>query len=272
MTYPKAGFWSKFVELNVKMWQTNKALSADHPFASRPGSWPLLSRGLGFWNGNHVPKTEQEHKRQKDLEARQGIVDPNYKPSPKTDEERAEEKRLRDYYKDNFQSSQIYLLGNPIVWFASTVSLLAFIGLALLNKVLEKRKGSQGSTPNLGLSIYKGQSNAGFLFVAWLMHWTPFFAMQRQLFLHHYLPALYFAVLLFAVQLNHLFYLATGKYPAFYKTQYIVCAILVITSTLAFAAYAPLTFGLKMTKSYCRRLKLSSQWDFDCDSLLDSLK
>lgn len=34
----------------------------------------------------------------------------------------------------------------------------------------------------------------GFLVLGWFLHYFPFFLMSRQLFLHHYFPALYFAV------------------------------------------------------------------------------
>jgi len=34
----------------------------------------------------------------------------------------------------------------------------------------------------------------GFLVLGWFLHYFPFFIMSRQLFLHHYFPALYFAV------------------------------------------------------------------------------
>lgn len=258
VSYPKAGFWSKFVELNVKMWNTNKALSADHPFASRPTSWPLLSRGLGFWNGNHVPKTEEEHLRQKEAETRKG-VDPNYKPAEKTEAEKQEEKRLREHYK-RFQSSQIYLLGNPVVWFASTASLAIFVALTLINRMAERR----GVPSSFLGTMYKGASVGGFLFMSWMFHWVPFFAMQRQLFLHHYLPALYFAVLLLAVQVNHLFYHAGTNQ----KLQVLLCASLTAAAIGTFVLYAPLSFGLKMTREYCQRIKLFPKWDFDCDSLV----
>ena len=37
----------------------------------------------------------------------------------------------------------------------------------------------------------------------WALHYVPFFLMGRQLFLHHYLPALMFAIALVAVVLDH---------------------------------------------------------------------
>ena len=36
----------------------------------------------------------------------------------------------------------------------------------------------------------------GFLFTGYFLHYFPFFLTSRQLFLHHYLPALYFGILL----------------------------------------------------------------------------
>lgn len=93
------------------MWKTNKALSADHPFASRPLSWFLLSRGLGFWNGKDPIET--------------GEVD---------GQKQYKKQSLR------YKNQQIHLIGNPIVWFIAscTVALAAFIFLG--NLILEKRQ------------------------------------------------------------------------------------------------------------------------------------
>jgi dolichyl-phosphate-mannose--protein O-mannosyl transferase len=43
-----------------------------------------------------------------------------------------------------------------------------------------------------------------FFFTAWFLHYFPFFLMARQLFLHHYFPALYFAIMLFSVMFDFL--------------------------------------------------------------------
>lgn len=42
-----------------------------------------------------------------------------------------------------------------------------------------------------------------FLWIGYLLHFVPFFFMQRQLFLHHYLPAHYFMILAFAGMLGN---------------------------------------------------------------------
>ena len=268
--YPKATFWSKFTELNERMWSTNKHLSGDHPFGSRPMSWPLLSRGLGFWNGNHVPKTEKAHKREKDNKA--GLP----KPPGATDEideaEKAEASHLKTLYEAKFRSSQIYLLGNPLLWWMTTAAVAIFAAGLLLNRFVQKvgvrYPGFRASSVYAFVStFYTSAAPSGFLFLSWMLHWVPFFGMQRQLFLHHYLPALFFAIVLAALQFDRLCTAARISEPV----KRAVLVALVVAGVAGFVALMPLGYGLKMTKGYCKRVKWLPRWDFDCDSLLDSL-
>lgn len=152
--YPKLSFFGKLIELNRKMWDTNAGLSADHPFASRPMSWPLLSRGIGFWNGNHIPDTEKIHKQKEDL--KNGVrppiqgnpqngqqlvhVDENGNVVEKNPEEAAaaqgqvvmtpedqmEAAQLTEAL-GKFKSCQVYMIGNPLLWWAASGSLLVFV-------------------------------------------------------------------------------------------------------------------------------------------------
>ena len=41
----------------------------------------------------------------------------------------------------------------------------------------------------------------------YLMHWLPYFFADRTLFLHHYLPALVFKILLTGAVIQHLHYI-----------------------------------------------------------------
>lgn len=43
-------------------------------------------------------------------------------------------------------------------------------------------------------------------FLGWVLHYAPFFLMDRILFLHHYLPALVFSILLVGVVFGFLFF------------------------------------------------------------------
>lgn len=94
--------------------------------------------------------------------------------------------------------------------------------------------------------------------MAWFYHYIPFFLMGRQLFLHHYLPALYFAILLLCVTFD----LACRFIPNRYRL-----GALVLVSTIAilvFRARAPLAYGSEWTRSQCEASKILKTWDYDC--------
>lgn len=88
VTYGHMGFFRKFVELNVRMWTSNSALTSSHPFDSRPSAWPFLKRGISFWGKDHA---------------------------------------------------QVYLLGNPLVWYAGSLSVLLYFVVQAIVCLLEKR-------------------------------------------------------------------------------------------------------------------------------------
>ncbi|KAJ3131136.1 hypothetical protein HK101_004796 [Irineochytrium annulatum] len=87
---------------------------------------------------------------------------------------------------------QIYLLGNPPIWWYAIAGTLAYGVLWVLDRIFERRGWDW-------MSVGKGRKwwdrGCGFLFTAWAFHWLPFFLMERSLFLHHYLPSFIFSVL-----------------------------------------------------------------------------
>lgn len=299
VSYKPLGFLGKFLELNKRMWQTNAGLSADHPFASRPGSWPLLTRGLGFWNGNHIPDTEKLQKLKED--AKNGVLQQKVKQiQPKKLVEVGEDGEIQETAEDQqeldaapmtaeqaieaalteqdrlehaqlaqdsakFRGCQIYLIGNPPLWWASTGALVLFALTLFVYRFAVRRSltGLQAfieSTPlGSSLTIHKP---GGFFFLQWLFHFLPFFGMQRQLFLHHYLPALYFALMLLGLCIDTA--LCRVRTPIVrHAILFAMTAVVVIT----FLRFSPLSYGFAMNKSQCERLKWLPRWDFDCSSL-----
>ncbi len=45
------GFFGKFIELNVEMYEANKTLTATHSYSSPWYSWPLMTRSVFYWQG-----------------------------------------------------------------------------------------------------------------------------------------------------------------------------------------------------------------------------
>ena len=70
---------------------------------------------------------------------------------------------------------------------------------------------SPSLTPSLSLSLVFCTAadfrhlwtSGGVLLVGWLAHYLPYFLLSRVLFLHHYLPALPFKLMLLAAVCDH---------------------------------------------------------------------
>lgn len=92
------------------MWQTNQGLTDRHAYDSRPSAWPILRRGI--------------------VRSR----DPSPAVSLRADR--------RDLAAQNFwvkEQKQVYLIGNPVTWWTSTLAVLAYLGLRALLVLREKR-------------------------------------------------------------------------------------------------------------------------------------
>src|SRR4051812_30105097 len=82
--------------------------------------------------------------------------------------------------------------------------------------------------------------------------------MSRQLFLHHYMPALYLTILLFAVGFD----LVTIRLPNTYRTGAALAMILI--AIYVFSTFSPITYGLSWTRGKCEQSKWLDTWDYDC--------
>ena len=80
---------------------------------------------------------------------------------------------------------QIYLIGNPLIWWSSTAAIALYIVFKGLTVLRWQRTCNDYHNLNVRRFDYEiGQSVLG-----WAFHYFPFYLMQRQLFLHHYFPA-----------------------------------------------------------------------------------
>ncbi|KAJ3319746.1 hypothetical protein HDV06_005947 [Boothiomyces sp. JEL0866] len=149
----------------------------------------------------------------------------------------------------------IYLIGNPISWWTGTVSVMLYGLYEVIKVLLEKRQNMIQTS-----SYFKDMmSGLWFFAVGWFIHLFPFVLMKRQLFLHHYLPSLYFSLL----ALGAFFDIATFKLK---RGQWAVAAVVLLIVVRTYIQFAPLTYGYKQTHAACNKLKWRSKWDFWCGS------
>jgi len=128
------------------------------------------------------------------------------------------------------ENSRIYLLGNPIIWWASTLAVILLLLKNLKFKIL-----------NLKLNT------AGILLGGYFLNLLPFIGIKRVMFLYHYLTGLIFAILI-------LVYLIEKQ-----EHSRKIFIGLAIASAVAFVYFAPLTYGLPLnSKAYEARVWLPS--------------
>jgi dolichyl-phosphate-mannose-protein mannosyltransferase len=146
------------------------------------------------------------------------------------------------YWVHDFEDgrvARIYLLGNPIVWWLSTFGLIAALFLW------------HPSTKSLVLGKPRPPEKKWILYAGYLMNLIPFFYVKRVMFLYHYLPALGFAVAIFAAWI----------FDALSRSQFArVVTALIVTALIAFIFFAPLSYGLPFSDSQFRMRIWMPSW------------
>ncbi|CAO1630114.1 unnamed protein product [Jaminaea pallidilutea] len=139
-------------------------------------------------------------------------------------------------------STKYYLIGNPVIWWGSSIAIGVYILTFLWYLARMQRRHADLSPADFNQFVFVGKVG----FFGWFLHYLPFLVMARVCYIHHYLPTLYFATILFAHILDHFFFNAsTARYklpgansrrPLTDRTKniiFLVCA-LAIVGTFAF--------------------------------------
>ncbi|RMY93100.1 hypothetical protein D0864_05775 [Hortaea werneckii] len=165
---------------------------------------------------------------------------------------------------------QIYLIGNPLIWWSSTLAVVIYIGFKALAVVRWQRScGDYARSETFRRFDYE----IGTSVLGWAFHYFPFYLMQRQLFLHHYFPALYFAIITFS-QIFDFFTarISIGTFTLKNRPTIgrLAAVVFLGASIVVFGLYAPLAYGNMWTKSECNTVKLFPTWDWDCNNFFDN--
>ncbi|KAF2146387.1 glycosyltransferase family 39 protein [Aplosporella prunicola CBS 121167] len=160
-------------------------------------------------------------------------------------------------------SRQIYLMGNPVIWWTSTLVILAYVGV----KGLAVLRWQRGYSDYSQTTFKRFDYEVGMTVLGWAFHYFPFYLMQRQLFLHHYLPALYFAIMALCQSYdfvtNRFAALRIRDHPMVGQTG---AVFFLGISIFVFTLYAPLAYGNAWTKDQCKAVKVFEKWDWDCNN------
>ncbi|KAG2019642.1 dolichyl-phosphate-mannose-protein mannosyltransferase [Coprinopsis cinerea AmutBmut pab1-1] len=133
---------------------------------------------------------------------------------------------------------KFYLLGTPVIWWASTISLVVGLMTFGVYMLRWQRKYVDMDQREWDHFMYVGK----IAFFGWVFHYVPFLIMGRVTYLHHYLPTLYFAVLMLSHVLDH-FIFSSRRFST--KTKSIVFGVIAGIIVFTFWWFKGVAFGIQ---------------------------
>lgn len=103
------------------------------------------------------------------------------------------------------------------------------------------------------------------LYLGYWLHYLPYFFMDRTLFLHHYLPAYIFKLLLLAFVIDHIYYvLCVRENIKSFTHIFVLCVMIWLTYVIiTFHKFCALSYGnVDFTESDLLNLRWKDTWDF----------
>ncbi|WYZ37586.1 hypothetical protein EsH8_II_001092 [Colletotrichum jinshuiense] len=143
-----------------------------------------------------------------------------------------------------------FLLGNPLIYWGSTAGLGVF-GLVFIWYVVRWQRGYNDlSSKEMDQIHYAGL----YPLAGWFLHYLPFAVMARVTYVHHYYPALYFAILTFGFLAD--WFLRNKNQVA----QYAVYGVLYTTIIGLYILFSPICFGMTGPNKQYSYMKWFDSW------------
>jgi len=277
----RPGFLSRFIEAHQVMLNGNSALKPkEGEMTSRPWEWPINLRGQWF-----SVQLKPEDSQEKNLGESPGEEGSGEEGSGESDtgkigsensiedkEDDKEDLKLspdQGVLPDGGEEYQhrVFLLGNPVIWWSNIV----FLGLFLIVYTFSALKEQRGFPEPAQQKLYREKTltAAAWLFLGWSLHYVPFWAMGRVLYVHHYYPALLFSSMLTGVVLDYLLqvscrFVSSQVAPVFLHSM---VGLVVGGTAYSFYIFSPLTYGMvgeyaREANSSMHNLHWLQSWDF----------
>lgn len=154
------------------------------------------------------------------------------------------------------QNIKYFLIGSPASTWPSTIAVLAFMVLVAVYLIRWQRQYSDLTNPeDINLFLMGGI----YPLLAWGLHFVPFIIMSRVTYVHHYLPALYFALLVLA----YLFEISMKKWnksKCGKVMRYTIYGSYMAIVIYGFYYFAPISFGMSGPSTDYEYLNWLSTW------------
>lgn len=139
--------------------------------------------------------------------------------------------RMANWNDDHLK---FFMLGNPAVWPVSTIAILVLLAGLGVSVLIKQRKAFAYLPQPWNYLCYQLKVATG----GWALHYLPFFSQGRVLYLHHYYPALLFAIL----NSGLLFDFCTRRLPD--RTQQMALAGCIGIVLGTFLYFSPMAYGI----------------------------
>ena len=217
--YPTRDFFQDTWELNREMFAANQRLNATHSYSSTWYEWPFMTRSVYYW-AKETPSANIPT----------GIESDPAVPLK------------MDYFR-------IYLLGNPAVWWISTLGVAVFF-LGLATRTLKRIYAFLfGSSRQRNFQPRESAFPWMFLAFGYAANLLPFIFIGRVMFLYHYLTALIFAVVISSLWISRI--------RRFHKSMLIAVVLLTIAG---FIIMAPITYGTALDEPWPKTIFWFKGW------------
>ena len=146
-----------------------------------------------------------------------------------------------------------FLIGHPFVTWFSTLCLGLFLIQLFVNIFKWQRQKKLFDVFDMGWNSFLIQGIIPF--IGWFLHYFPFIIMQRVTYVHHYVPALYFAIFVSGFVVESMVNLF--KYA---KLRAAIYAVLYLAVLLVFWHYRHFSLGMEGRAINFQYLKLLDTW------------
>ncbi|KAF5281576.1 hypothetical protein FQA39_LY05111 [Lamprigera yunnana] len=165
------------------------------------------------------------------------------------------------YWVANNSNAQIHLLGNIIIWYSATISLLLYNSLLVFYLVRRRRLLYDLDEKHWEQFRFLGET----FLTGYLFHYLPYFFVERTLFLHHYLGAFCFKVFLMAGLIEHIYIVLCHVLKQRIVAYAFIVLLLIWIGAIfkIFVQFTVLSYGtVALEKSDILQLRWKDTWDF----------
>lgn len=152
-------------------------------------------------------------------------------------------------------------MGNIAVWYLATFGILLYSVILVIYLLRRRRQYYDLDAKNWS----KFQLIGEIFFLGYLLHYLPYYFVERTLFLHHYLPAFMFKTLLFAATVEHLYYILNNvlQLRTIAKILVLVDVLAMMAVFYVFKKFSVFSYGnVALSTKDILALRWKDSWDF----------